>query len=169
MHDIKPRQDICRLCKKEATDMAKEKTICACGGSFDGTPSGRQKHVKTGKHIEWALAEAPAETPAPTIEAGVGPGGLVLIEKDPVASEEGVLPNGLSLDAKEAVLAGLTALIDNGAQELARRQGDHKWRVAHNTAEYAANYFASKVAPLREEQATLRAARKMIAEGFLPR
>lgn len=151
MHDRKPKPEVCRLCKKEA-DMAKQRTQCQCGGTFDGTPSGRKAHEQTAKHKDWSAGQmaqavhdrhAGATTP-PTTETPV----LVAPEA-----------SGKVLD----VVAGLTMLIDRGAIELAARQRSHTWSKNHQTAEQAAAYYAKKVEPLREEQTILRAARHTVA------
>jgi len=144
MHDEKPKPDKCKICarlqkEQEATQVAKEKTVCFCGGSYDGTPSGQAKHDATAKHQ--IAAKAHGETPQET---------LARLEAE--AAEINARPSNAD------IAAALQILIDRADQELAARQIDHKWREKNRPAEAEA-YFEAKVVPLRLETKILRDAR----------
>jgi hypothetical protein len=150
MHDRKA-SDACRLCKKEqeASIMAKSPTTCAaCGGTYDGTPSGMVKHDKTAKHLAGlATLEADATVAQATIAE------VAAATKDEINAD---------LVAADTSLAGaLSQLIDSKEQDLARRQVDHKWRVA-NRPDQADAYEADKVTPLKVEIQLLRDVRKAL-------
>lgn len=165
MHDRKARPDVCKMCdrearmgrvdgntgqtvripkqEQEATIMAKQTVECVtCGGSYDGTPSGQKKHEATNRHQEGGYR--PSEPVAPTV---------LEVAKATVAEI-----NSETRSDDEIVIADLSNLIGDKEQELARRQVDHKWRVA-NRPEQAQDYFASKVQPLLSEIDLLRVIR----------
>ena len=131
--------------------MAKEKTVCFCGGSFDGTPSGQAKHEATSKHQEAAAGIA-------NIEAGRASDDDGLTEPQPETPEATALAD----DSRTGkLLAGLTDVITERSRERDRRVADHKWRVA-NRPDQAGEYFDSKVAPLQKELEVLQTAKLMI-------
>lgn len=157
--------------------MAKIKTECACGGSYDGTPSGKSKHIATSKHVGWEVGQRAAArsalakaSPFDVRDAAKSTG----MSADELATDEGVQAVASLLPVK-AVVSGtpfeaivnpviqdLNTLIGEKEQELARRQIDHAYRVRHSTAEAALAYFSSKVDPLKIEIGILRSARSLI-------
>jgi hypothetical protein len=148
MHDKKRKPEVCKMCaredkEQEATDMAKVKTQCQCGGTFDGTPSGRKAHDATAKHRDWSagqLAEKINET---------------LTEPQPETPEATALADDSRVGK---VIVGLADVIAERSRERDRRVVDHKWRVA-NRPDQAGEYFDSKVAPLQKELGVLQDAK----------
>lgn len=147
--------------------MAKQITRCGCGGSFDGTPSGRSKHVATAKHIGWVVGQQNAGRKAQReaeelaereqLQAGIE---TAIATFDP----ELVAAARAEQEREDNLVADLSNLITEKEQELARRQIDHKYRERHASAERAADYFASKIVPLKAEIEVLRAARKAVSK-----
>lgn len=170
MHDKKRKPEVCKMCAredKEATEVAKQRTQCQCGGTFDGTPSGRKAHDKTAKHRDWSAGQMAA-----AVAARHPVGGFV---DRPLASEvveeaqeivDRVETGAQSLDGDEnEVVEALGALIVEKSRERDRRVVDHKWRVANRPKEAPA-YFASKVEPLLREIETLQLARTTLQEAL---
>lgn len=116
-----------------------------CGGTTSSYPSEAKKHEATLKH-QTAL---PAD--APTSEAILLPGEVTPKEVQRAKAAAGAIQIQKSLDA----------LIQDKAEELARRQADLKWREKHQ-AEKAKDYRAAKVTPLFDEIETLRKARNLL-------
>lgn len=146
--------------------MAKIKTECACGGSYDGTPSGKSKHIATSKHVGWEVGQRAAAKQAPLDAAKVSADvsgeteRFVAVAKDlPVKAVVSGTPFESAVDP---LVQDLNTLIGEKEQELARRQIDHKYRVKHGSADAAASYYSSKVDPLKIEIGILRAARRVI-------
>ncbi len=142
--------------------MAKQITQCPCGGSFDGTPSGKSKHIATAKHVGYEVgqrkaAKAPiaevtvagVEQPATVNDAIAAGVAQPLPVKARVSGEADAIVRDELADA-------LHGIITSREQELARRQIDYKYRARNVSAEAASDYFAAKVEPLAGEVAILR-------------
>lgn len=142
--------------------MAKQKVTCAaCGGSFDGTPSGQKKHELTLKHVTGGrLSADPADLPiasalahrAGAIEAAMTANvPAVTMGYEPVPDQPGVyfaaLPHGEEYDRLEAALEAAKSEIGREQDALRRREADLRWRRKHRP-EQADEYYASKVAPI---------------------
>lgn len=155
MHDRKPKPDVCKMCaseakkEQEAIQVAKQQTTCAaCGGSYDGTPSGMVKHNKTAKHLAGlATLEADATVAQAAVTAAD-------VESDSKAE--------LGSSSKDPLIADLDALIAETSREKDRRTVDHKWRVANRPAE-ADGYFADKVLPLVQRQRLLEEVKRRLS------
>lgn len=139
--------------------MAKQITQCGCGGSFDGTPSGKSKHIATAKHIGWVVGQQNAGRKGAKAAAEA----LAANEPQSPDPDPHALPEGATPEALDTLVAALSGLIADKEIQLAARQIDHKYRERHTNAERAGAYYSARVAPLREEIEVLRAARKAVS------
>lgn len=164
--------------------MAKQITQCDCGGSYDGTPSGKSKHIATAKHVGYeiglriesrakVMASKPGEVLAAARATGLTPDELATDEgfeavaaklPKPAIGRALVDPEGYVAAQNATLQSELTILITDKEQELARRQIDHKYRERHSGEDKASAYFATKVVPLKSEIDTLRAVRKALGQ-----
>lgn len=150
----------CKICireqEQEATEMAKQTTPCICGGTYDGTPSGKAKHEATGKH-QAAVAEMASHGATPEEIADEG----TVENFDPAEVASVVAP---SMGASE-MISGMTTIIDETSRELDRRRTDHKWREANKSASEASAYQDEKVTPLVWRKAILEQAVRALREA----
>ena len=59
------------------------RTQCQCGGTFDGTPSGRKRHDRTGRHQEWSAGQMAEVIAARAAEADTVAAALQPVDPKP--------------------------------------------------------------------------------------